>query len=168
MGACDVRNVTCLGVGLCHIKAVTWMGVWLCDSRGIKWPGKSHVTPGCHVTPRVSHDSRGVKCPGQSHVTPGVSRDSRVSCGWSRAMWPCGCHVTPQCHMAMGSQNDTNDRCSVNNLVKWCLGTLPCSSSLWLIGAWLTPLLTASLALLTGEKTKHKRAFQPLHLPYLS
>lgn len=32
-----------------------------------------------------------------------------------------------------------NDRCSVNNLAKWCLGTLPCSSSLWLIGAWLTP-----------------------------
>lgn len=63
-----------------------------------------------------------------------------------------------------------NDRCPVNNLAKWCLGTSPCSSSLWLIvlDLLLTRLLTASLTLLTGEKTKHKRAFQPLHLPFLS
>lgn len=48
-----------------------------------------------------------------------------------------------------------NDRCSVNNLAKWCLGTLPCSSSLWLIGAWLAPHCSADSipSIVKGETT---------------
>lgn len=55
-----------------------------------------------------------------------------------------------------------NGRCSVNNLAKWCLGTLPCSSSLWLIGAWVTPHSSADSIpgiVKGGEKLNTKELF---------